>query len=108
MKKTIRLIVFLFLAGTQFCFAQRREVSGRVTDASDGSPVAGATVIIKGTDMGTATDANGRYTLKNVQPHAILFSSGANTADLAPITILTSPRFMRIHSSYLSPYASLL
>ena len=75
MKKTIRLIVFLFLAGTQFCFAQRREVSGRVTDASDGSPVAGATVIIKGTDMGTATDANGRYTLKNVQPHAILVFS---------------------------------
>ena len=75
MKKTIRLIVFLFLAGTQFCFAQRREVSGRVTDASDGSPIAGATVIIKGTDMRTATNANGRYTLKNVQPHAILVFS---------------------------------
>ncbi len=75
MKKTIRLIVFLFLAGTQFCFAQRREVSGRVTDASDGSPIAGATVIIKGTETGTATDANGKYTLKNVQPNAILVFS---------------------------------
>lgn len=37
-------------------------VAGRVTSAS-GGPVAGANVIVKGTNIGTATDASGRYSL---------------------------------------------
>ena len=39
------------------------EVSGVVTDAIDGSPLAGANIMIKGTTIGTTTDFDGRYTL---------------------------------------------
>jgi len=43
--------------------AQNREVSGVVSDKSDGTPVAGANVTVKGTGIGTNTDANGRFVL---------------------------------------------
>ena len=67
MKKTIQLIVFLLLAGVQLCLAQKREVSGTVTDAADGSPLPGVTVVVKGTNVGTSTDVKGHYVLKNVE-----------------------------------------
>ncbi|PZX54673.1 uncharacterized protein (TIGR02231 family) [Algoriphagus ratkowskyi] len=38
-------------------------VSGRVTSASDGSPLPGTTVIVKGTTIGTVSDAEGNYSL---------------------------------------------
>ena len=46
------------------------DVSGRVTDEK-GNPVAGATVIIYGTTLGTATNAEGHYRLR-AQPDAVL------------------------------------
>lgn len=40
------------------------EVSGRVTASSDGSPLAGVNVVVKGeTNIGTVTDAKGHYKL---------------------------------------------
>lgn len=46
------------------------EVSGKVADEK-GNSVAGATVIVYGTTLGTATDSDGRYRLR-VQPDAVL------------------------------------
>ena len=39
------------------------DIKGRVTD-EDGNPLAGASVKLKGSDLGTATDANGNFTLE--------------------------------------------
>jgi TonB-dependent receptor len=38
-------------------------VSGQVVDKVTGAPVAGAAIIFDGTDMGTITDADGRYSI---------------------------------------------
>lgn len=46
-------------------------VSGTVTDTL-GLPILAVTVRVKGTDKGMITDANGKYTLNNVPPDAIL------------------------------------
>ena len=43
-------------------FAQNETVKGHVVD-DKGDPVAGASVVIKGTAGGTATDANGNFTI---------------------------------------------
>ncbi len=43
--------------------AQEAQVGGRVGD-THGAPIAGATVVIRGTTTGTVTDADGRYTLR--------------------------------------------
>ncbi|MEX0685035.1 MAG: carboxypeptidase-like regulatory domain-containing protein, partial [Balneolales bacterium] len=39
-------------------------ITGEVTDAETGEALAGATVLIKGTSQGVATDIDGRYTLR--------------------------------------------
>ena len=44
-------------------FAQTRQITGTVTSAADGSPIPGATVMVKGTTIGTVTNINGGYTL---------------------------------------------
>ena len=39
-------------------------VTGTVTDSADGAPLPGVTVLVQGTDFGTATDSEGRYRLE--------------------------------------------
>jgi hypothetical protein len=68
MKKLRRIAIPLFAAlwlNVFFCVqanAQNRVVSGVVTDAS-GETVIGASVTVKGTKLGTATDLDGKYSL---------------------------------------------
>lgn len=52
----------LMLASMQVS-AQDRTVSGRVTSAEDGSVLPGVSVVLKGTAIGTQTDADGRYSI---------------------------------------------
>jgi TonB-linked SusC/RagA family outer membrane protein len=41
-------------------------VTGHVTSEEDGQPVIGASILVKGTTMGTITDVDGNFTLSNV------------------------------------------
>jgi TonB-linked SusC/RagA family outer membrane protein len=54
-------ILLLFAALT--VQAQNRQISGKITDQKDGSPLIGATVTVKGTSISTFTDVNGSFTL---------------------------------------------
>lgn len=75
MKRKINLLLVLLLFGVGLVSAQQNlSVSGVVTDASDGSPLVGVTVIAKGATNGTVTDINGKYTLKAVQGSTIVFT----------------------------------
>lgn len=49
-------------------------VSGRITDAVDGSPLPGVSVLVKGTQTGTTTDTDGKYSI-SVGDNAILVFS---------------------------------
>jgi TonB-linked SusC/RagA family outer membrane protein len=44
-------------------WAQERTISGRVTSVTDGSPLPGVNVVVKGTATGSVTDADGNYRL---------------------------------------------
>ena len=62
MKQFLLLVTALvFLVFT--AKAQERAVSGKVISVDDGLPVPGVNVVLKGTTVGTATDANGVYKL---------------------------------------------
>ena len=61
-------VAVLFSVGA---YAQDRVVTGKVTDAADGSALPGVTVQVKGTTKGTQTDASGTYKL-NVAGNASL------------------------------------
>ena len=44
------------------------KIAGKVTDAENGQPLPGVNVIIEGTSMGAATNADGSYAILNVPP----------------------------------------
>ena len=44
--------------------AQNTRVSGTVTSADDGLPVIGASVVVKGTTLGTVTDMDGKFSIE--------------------------------------------
>ncbi len=47
---------------------QTGKIAGRVTDASTHEPLIGASVILRGTTIGTTTDTDGFYTINNIPP----------------------------------------
>ena len=63
---------------------QQNAVAGRVTDAKN-NPIPGVTIVIKGTTLGTVTDANGNYTLPNVPQDAVIVFSfiGMTTQEIS-------------------------
>ena len=62
----VLLMVGLFLQGDLDLFAQT--MRGVVTEAETGEPIFGATVALKGTTIGTVTDADGNYEIKDIEP----------------------------------------
>lgn len=61
MKK--RLLVFLMFFQWFFLFGQQtRDISGKVLDANDHLSLPGATIIVKGTQKGAATNMDGEFT----------------------------------------------
>jgi len=65
MKLKLTWLLTLFMAFVmQFSFAQEKTVTGTVTTASDGLPLPGATVVVKGTARGTQTDFDGKYAIQ--------------------------------------------
>ncbi len=54
----------------------QKSVSGRVIDGADNTTLPGVSVSVKGTQIGTVTDADGRYTIPNVpEGSTLVFSS---------------------------------
>lgn len=68
-----RRILFLALFGVLSiaASAQGKTVSGTVIDQT-GEPIVGASVLVKGTTIGVATDVDGNYSLTKVPDNAIL------------------------------------
>ena len=62
MKKRLPGFMFIFLLSWASAVAQHT-VTGRVTQSSDGAALPGVSVLVKGTNTGTSTDADGRYTI---------------------------------------------
>ena len=66
------LVAFMLLSLVSF--AQDNTLKGRVTSRSDGAGLPGANVLIKGTDRGSTTNAEGEFTLSS-PANAILIIS---------------------------------
>lgn len=82
------LLAFLFLA--QSSWAQN--VTGKVSDAQQ-LPIAGVSVVVKGTAVGTITDASGNYSLslpKNIEHPELIFSFIGYETQTVPVQNRTS------------------
>jgi len=63
MKKFLLMSLFLLSTLLHEAMAQDRTVTGRVTDATSNQGLPGVTVLVKGTQIGTATDVGGNYSI---------------------------------------------
>ena len=72
-KFTIFLALMLFI-GLQVASAQRT-ITGKVTSSDDGAGIPGATVMVKGTAVGTITDVDGKYSLSVPKDKDVLLFS---------------------------------
>ena len=68
------LFSLMILAGLATASAQSVTVTGTVTSAEDGEPLIGATVGVKGSTVGTATDIDGNYTINARMGEILVFS----------------------------------
>ncbi|MCF8302028.1 MAG: TonB-dependent receptor [Bacteroidales bacterium] len=70
-----RLIVsLLMLCISVVAFGQQTEASGTVVEKATNEPIPGVTVLEKGTNNGTVTDINGKFTLKVSSDATLVFS----------------------------------
>ncbi|HUW07230.1 MAG TPA: carboxypeptidase-like regulatory domain-containing protein, partial [Williamwhitmania sp.] len=91
MKHLFTLVGSLLITGMLLCsggmaYAQDLKVSGKVTDASNGSPLIGATVYVKGTTNGTATNLDGMFSLTAPKGSTLVISSVGYTTQEVVIT----------------------
>ncbi|HKK40595.1 MAG TPA: SusC/RagA family TonB-linked outer membrane protein, partial [Cryomorphaceae bacterium] len=71
--RLLTLSCFVFLL-THVGYAQSQMYSGTVTSQSTGETLPGATVVIKGTTTGTATDIDGKYSLEAEPGDVLVYS----------------------------------
>lgn len=75
--------VFLFLI-TVNAVAQQRTVSGLITD-SQSNPMPGVNIVLKGTTVGTVTDANGVFSIQAADADILLVSFIGYTSEEIPV-----------------------
>ena len=68
-------VAFLTFAMVEQGCGQQKQLIGQVVDASDGSPLPGVSVVVKGTKRGVASDVNGHYQITVGDKDTLVFSS---------------------------------
>jgi outer membrane receptor protein involved in Fe transport len=66
LKKITIILMLIFLP--VMLFGQTGKIVGKATDLQTGEPLVGANVIVEGTSLGAATNANGEYVVLSVPP----------------------------------------
>ena len=70
MKRKLMLLLTCLFIGIGLVTAQVTKVTGTVISEEDGLPVVGASILVKGTAVGTVTDMDGKFQLPNVPSSA--------------------------------------
>ena len=70
MKRKLMLLLACLFVGIGLVTAQTQKVTGVVISEEDGQPVVGASVLVKGTTLGTITDVDDNFNLSNVPSSA--------------------------------------
>ncbi len=65
-KSEIILVLLIFISFAPIQYSQSGSIIGKVSDASDGSPLWGTNILLVGTSIGTTTNQEGKYKLINL------------------------------------------
>ena len=92
MKRKLMLLMTSYLLGIGLVNAQISKVTGIVVSEEDGLPVVGASIVVKGTTMGTVTDMDGKFVLENLPSTAktlVVSFIGMHTQEVGVKSTLT-------------------
>ncbi len=64
MRKSLLLLILCVFVGSVSLWAQTKTITGKITGSDDGLPIPGAAIMVKGTSVGTVTNADGVYSLQ--------------------------------------------
>jgi hypothetical protein len=67
-------ILFCMLLAVMYANAQNQNVSGKIS-APNGDPIPGVSVLVKGSNQGTNSDANGNYKLNSLSARSVIVFS---------------------------------
>lgn len=86
--KSTLLFAVLLLLGTQ-AFAQTGRITGKVTERGSGDVLIGASVLIAGTNIGTAADLEGNFSINSVRAgdHELVISYMGYETQRIPVTV---------------------
>jgi TonB-dependent starch-binding outer membrane protein SusC len=87
--KRIAFAFVLTMGFSSFAFAQNGSISGNVSEANTGVPLPGVNVSIDSSQMGTSTDYDGNYTIKNL-------SAGSYTITISFLGFQTSSKTIEL------------
>ena len=73
--KTCSITLLALLMLNFNLWAQERQITGKVTDATTKEGIPGVGIYVKGTTIGTITDAEGNYQLKASNGATLVFQS---------------------------------
>ena len=98
-RRIFYVLFFLILIPTLLSAGTRGRIKGTVVDLQTGEPLIGANVIVMGTSIGAATDANGEFLLMNLE--AAVYEVRASYLGYQTIT-LTNVRVNADLTTYIS------
>ncbi|SHK97072.1 TonB-linked outer membrane protein, SusC/RagA family [Chitinophaga jiangningensis] len=101
--------LLLLLLGTNV-YAQTK-ITGKVTDKTSGNPLPGVTIVVKGTNRGTATDPNGVFSLQAKQGDILVASFvGYDPQEVpvgsGPVTFVLAEKVGSLEEVVVTGYAS--
>ncbi len=92
------LVLFVLFCSTTLFAQQKLSIKGNVIDKGDRSPISYASVVIKGTTIGTQTDSIGYFAISNLSP-------GSYTLQVSFVgykTEITSEYLLTVNDLYVS------
>ena len=94
MKRKLMLLLACLFVGIGLVTAQTQKVTGVVISEEDGQPVIGASVLVKGTQIGAITNVDGDFTLLNVPSSAKTLQVSFVGMQMQEVTIKPSMRIV--------------
>src|SRR6185503_2439556 len=93
------IVAVLFFFSMQNLFAQT--LTGTITDEQTRESVIGASIVLKGTTVGTVTDADGKFSLLTdvLPPFTIVVSIVGYVSQEIPVSNLEQPLVIRLKNS---------
>ena len=99
------LLPLFFSLGITAALAQTGSISGKILDSETNEGMIGATVVVDGTTLGSITDLEGKFLIKNVSPGKVTLRityvgyedittevtvTDGQTTEIEPVTLLSS------------------